>query len=175
MTKIKGADSILYDQSTKILSTLPEYFIPVGSYLSHQPIQNDLDFIIKEPHNLVEVRKLLEKQFPDTWLLTKGGRSKDSKRLDYFPIIGHKKLVMNFWLSSKEDVPFFILAYGYPRGFAIAIKKQVKDRGYHLSQYGLFDNKGKKLDASIIKVFEILGIPFRTPAEEYNKHHKNNN
>jgi DNA polymerase/3'-5' exonuclease PolX len=171
-TQIKNADSLSYAESTKILKTLPEYFIPVGSYLSHQPVQNDLDFIITDPHNLIEIRKMMEHRFPETWLLTKGGRGLVSRRLDYFPVIHGKKLVMNFWYAKKDEVPFFILAYGYPRGFSIAIKKQIKDKGYHLSQYGLFDSKGNKLKASLADVFDILGLPIRTPREEYEKHHK---
>lgn len=172
MTKIKGADSLTYNQSTDILKQLPGNWIPVGSYLSHQPIQNDLDFIIMEPNNLINVRAFLEDKFPQRWLLTKGGRSVNSKRLDYFPIIKGKKIVMNFWVSSRENIPFFILAYGYPRGFTIAIKKKLKDMGYHLSQYGLFDSIGNRLDKTMGDVFDILGLEFRTPEEEYYKHHK---
>lgn len=168
MTLIDNADSLTLEEANNIIRLLPKYFMVVGSVLSKQPYPQDLDFLVVK-YPLSEVKKYLHKAFPFTWLPQRGGL----KRLDYYPVIEGKNIVMNIWKASKEDLPFFYLAYGYPRGLAIALRTKAKKKGWKLSQYGLFKGNKKLPVYTIQEVFKALGVEFRTPEQEYIKRHKN--
>jgi hypothetical protein len=167
MTKLNDANNMTLAEAKKIIKTLPKYLKPVGSVLSRQPNPQDLDFLTLKP--LASIKRFLEKKYPKVWMKTRG----KIKRLDYFPIINGKNIVMNYWYTTKEDLPFFKLAYGYPRGISIHLKKVAKDKGFKLSQYGLFNRHDVKMPIKTIRgIFEFLGVKYRTPAQDYLKHHK---
>jgi DNA polymerase/3'-5' exonuclease PolX len=169
MTKIKGATSLRYKEAVQIIKKLPGYkkLISVGSVCSKQPIVEDLDFI-----TTIELDKLANvfmETYPKIWRDTSLGE----KRFDYYPIIEGKKLVINIWHSEPNELNTFFFAYGYPRAFVIAMRRRAKEMGYMLNQYGIYKDGKKILIDSVEKIFDILDLPFRTPEQEYYKHHHN--
>jgi hypothetical protein len=165
MTKL-NADRMTYEEAIEITNRLPNSnnLLPVGSVASKQPFPRDLDFLTMM--NLDEILEGFMKKYPEIWLKTRIGK----KRLDYYPIINNKRIVINIWKVNKENLPFFYFAYGYPRGFIIAIRKKAKSMGYKLNQYGIFKD-GQKLNINTLEeIFNFFNLPFRTPQEEYLKH-----
>ena len=134
-----NADKMTLAEAKKITKKLPKNknLLPVGSVASEQPYPQDLDFLTME--NLSDLYKLFVKKYPIVWKKVRLGQ----KRFDYYPIIDSKKIVINIWKVTDENLPFMYLAYGYPRGFSIALKKKAKNMGYKLSSYGLFKGKDK--------------------------------
>jgi len=167
MTQIKGASSLTYNEALKIIKKLPAHtqLISVGSVCSKQPEINDLDFITSLPMNKLALAFI--KTYPRVWR----NHSLGQKRFDYYPIIDNKKLVINIWHAEPNELNTFFFAYGYPRAFVIAMRKRAKDMGYELNQYGIYQKGKKILIDSVEKIFDILDLPFRTPEQEYYKHH----
>ena len=158
------SDSLTYKEDSYIKSLLPEYFLSLGSLLYRKEIVNDFDFLITKK-TVSEVRKYLESKFPVVWKESKGKES----RYDYYPVIDNKKLIFNFWFCDSVYKPFYILAYGYPSYFSIAMKNKAKKQGYTLNQYGLFKDDTRLPLNSTKEVFKFLGIKYRSPHEEYMK------
>lgn len=82
---------------------------------------------------------------------------------------GHPAKV-NVWYSTKEELPYMLLAYSYPKRFNIAIRRKLKKLGYRLNQYGLKDSKGQPVKVRYMsEIFKYAQIDPRTPEEEGKK------
>lgn len=169
MTLIKGADQMTYREALAITKKIPGYkkLIPVGSVASKQPIVEDLDFITTIP--LTYYADTMMKILSKTWRRYSLGE----KRFDYYPIINGKQVVINIWFSKPSELATFYFAYGYPREFVIAMRRRASEMGYKINQYGVYTKGGKKvLLKDVNQIFELLDLPFRTPEEEWKKHHR---
>jgi DNA polymerase/3'-5' exonuclease PolX len=77
---------------------------------------------------------------------------------------------VNVWYSTKEELPFMLFAYSYPRQFVIAMRRKFKSMGWRLSQYDLKDKGGERKTVKYIQdIFKLAKIEYRTPAEEGEK------
>jgi hypothetical protein len=68
--------------------------------------------------------------------------------------------------SNEEEWPTQLLYLTGPAGSNIGKRKIAKDKGWRLSQHGLFDAQGKRMNIKTEKdVYDKLGIDYRSPEQ----------
>lgn len=95
---------------------------------------------------------------------------------------GHEKLIaiiqdpltdkirqMDILMIDEEELPWFLLYFGSDKEFSKKIRKIAIEKGYKLSEKGLFDRKsGKRIDfypKDEIEIFTFLDIPYIPPSQ----------
>lgn len=84
---------------------------------------------------------------------------------------GHKILV-DFFITTKNELPFAMLQYTGPKFYNIRIRKYVRDnKGWLLNQHGLFyaNNKIKRVVGSTLlrtekDIINFIGITYYSPS-----------
>lgn len=72
---------------------------------------------------------------------------------------------IDFFFSNKKELPAMLLYLTGNRIFNIRIRKEAKNKGYLLNQYGLFKN-GERVKVKDEKdIFTKLGIKYKIPKE----------
>ena len=144
-------------EAKKLISLFPRYLIPVGSVIRNKKNPSDLDFVTLKP-----LDKVLKWFTLHTDIIS---INEYGDKLLHFIIDPYLKI--NIWKSTKEELPYMLFSYSYPGPFNLHIRKKAKNLGLTLSQYGLFDASNNLIKIKSFKdIFNILDIPFRTPAEE---------
>lgn len=134
----------------------PNYLKVVGSTGRKKIGAKDID-LISVNKELPKVYDYFKKKFKNI-IVNRFGKKMMSITAD-----GQK---YDVWYSSKEDLPFMLLAYSYPSGFNIGLRKKAKNLGYKLTQYGLFKDNIKLPIKTIKGIFKKLGVIYRSPQEQ---------
>jgi DNA polymerase/3'-5' exonuclease PolX len=77
-------------------------------------------------------------------------------------------IVMDFFQATKEDFIYQLLYTTGSKDFNITMRKVAKKKGYTLSQYGLTNLEGKKVELKVENekdVFDFLGMAYRDPQQ----------
>lgn len=163
--------TITLKTASKIINSLPEYFIPVGSYIRNKKKIGDIDLISTKP--ISTAKKYLDSALNILEVYKKGKR-------EYFfvALVGRQKIHFNIWYFTKSELPYGVFSLSYPKMFVARVRGAFKRNGYKLSQYGLYKGKKKISKLAGIKVkdnisfFEILKKAFgykyeyRSPVEQ---------
>lgn len=153
----------------KMKKAFPKYnFYMAGSYRRKKDNFNDIDIIVLIPgindekdinKNQITIEKFYE-------LLKDKGLIKDIVLKSNYGLmaINENGRQLDLKISPKNLLPFFCLYFGSGEVFSRYIRKIAKDKGYKLTQWGIF--KGKKNLALECKfenekdIFKFLGIDF---------------
>lgn len=163
--------TITLRKAKSIISKLPEYFIPVGSFIRNKKKIGDIDLISLKP--ISTAKKYLDNHFDVLETYEKGKR-------EYFFVakIGNQKIHFNIWYFTKSELPYAFFGLSYPKMFVARVRGAFKRNGYKLNQYGLYKGKKKINQLSGIKIkdnksfFQILkkafgyNYEYRTPAQQ---------
>lgn len=67
-------------------------------------------------------------------------------------LFNNKKILVDIFISTKQELPYAFLQYTGPKSYNVRIRKYVKDKyNWKLNQYGLYyrNNINKKVNGSI--------------------------
>lgn len=158
--KQKGEDIFSYEEISNLVKLLPNYLIPVGSYIRKKEFPGDLDIVTTK--NLKEVLKWFDDNFKILKVLAEGNKHIDI-RIEY----NKKSLGINIWRTTPDKLIYLEFAYSYPQTLNIALRKKAKNMRYKLTQEGFFDSSGFLIPINNFKeIFDILKVEYRTPEEE---------
>jgi len=149
--------------------------IPVGSVIREKKYPNDIDII-----SLTPIKKL-KSYLLDHFKINK--IDEEGNKLLFVNIKYKKKNIdLNFWYSTKKQLPYFLFSFSYPRNFIIRVKAGLKRKGYNFSQYGIkkgnkyiksFNYKGKRHTFKRLQDFFLFlqsigykGYTYRSPKEQ---------
>jgi DNA polymerase/3'-5' exonuclease PolX len=83
--------------------------------------------------------------------------------------ISHKIRQMDILLIDEKELPWYLLYFGSDKEFSKKIRKMAIEKGYKLSEKGLFNRKtGKKIDfdpKDEKEIFTFLKIPYISPSK----------
>jgi DNA polymerase/3'-5' exonuclease PolX len=135
MPKRSGYPIITLQQGHKIYEEIKKK-IKIKSYIAgsirrNEPIAYDIDIIIipNSNNNLLEIMSNL---------FTKIHRFGD-KIINGTYIYKGIHVLVDFFITTKEELPYSLLQYTGPKSYVIRIRKYVKQKyNYKLNQYGLF-------------------------------------
>lgn len=115
-----------------ITRKLPFKSYIAGSVRREQERVNDLDILIitKNAENDY-IKSVMESIF------TKIERF-GSKIINGICMYNGHKVLVDFFIIKKEELPYAMLQYTGPKTYNIRLRKYVKDQGMLLNQYGLF-------------------------------------
>lgn len=144
--------------------------IVAGSYRRGKNFSNDIDIILVDPQ--IKTKYDLEKSyiFDDIihYLMKKKilieivSRSKNN-------VMGitNTKRHIDIKMSPANLLPFFLLYFGSGEGFSRAIRQKAKEKGYKLSEWGLYNLKSNKLVMNKAKdekqIFNKIGEKYTKP------------
>lgn len=148
----QDAYKIAQSFSRKFLRSYPP--ILVGSLRRKEPIVGDIDLLILGNFSEPILSKLNASK--DIKILSSGTRT--------IMLTYKKKVRVDLFFANKEDLIPALLHHTGSKIFNIRMRKQAKDMGYKLNQYGLFNNNGVKIKVSSEKeIFKLLGMPYKKP------------
>jgi len=137
--------------SRKFLRSYPP--ILVGSLRRKEAVIGDIDLLIIGDASEPILNKLKANQ--DVTILSAGTKT---------IMIRYKKTRVDIFFTTKENLIPALLHHTGSKIFNIRMRKQAKDLGYKLNQYGLFNKKGIKINVSNEKeIFKILELPYKKP------------
>lgn len=160
--KIKNIpeDKFDYSEIANLVSLLPDYLIPVGSFIRKSKNPGDLDIVTT--YDLKNVFKFFNDNFKVIEILASGPLHLDI-RIEF----NQKILGINIWKAISDNLIFVEFAYSYPRTLNIALRRKAKNLGYSLTPYGFLDKSGFLFDIESFKdIFDVLDVEYRTPEEE---------
>lgn len=131
--------------------------ILVGSTGRLRPLPEDLDFLVIDIpiENIVD---FVNQNFKVQKVIEKGPKQ-------FFVLVENNR-ELNFWHTSKEELPYSYFTYAYPKKLTIALRKKAKSLGFKLNQKGLYKNNKLIHVKSYKDIFDYLQIPYRSPIEE---------
>jgi hypothetical protein len=140
----------------EILSLLPEYLIPVGSYRRGNETMKDLDLLTTKPldETLKDFRNVKYLEFA-------GGEHKKTLLMKYKRVY----FICDLIYVPEESLPTALFHYTGNKIFNIRTRAQAKRLGYKLSQYGLYKDGERIPVKSEEEIFEILQIDYKKPEE----------
>ena len=139
--------------SRKFLRSYPP--ILVGSLRRKESVVNDIDLLIVGDYSNDILIKL--KNDKDIKILSAGSKT---------IMLIYKKNRVDLFFTSEENLIPALLHHTGSKIFNIRMRKQAKDLGYKLNQYGLFNNEGKKIKVKNEKdIFKILEMKYKKPEE----------
>lgn len=148
--------------ANKIKETYPGHYIIVGSILRGAKEINDIDLISLVP--IKKVHKEMNEMFPNHEVTQTGTKH-------HFFI--HNGVKFNIWYVTKKKLPYAYFWLSYPAAFNQRIRKHFKEKGYKLSQDGLYkDNQliPIKYNRDIFNLLNELGYNYKyRSAEEQEK------
>lgn len=149
----KYAYSIAQRFSRKFLKSHPP--ILVGSLRRKEPIVSDIDLLIVGDSSADVLDKL--RTDSNVTILSAGTKT---------IMLKYKTVRVDLFFASKDDVIPAVLHYTGSKTFNIRMRKHAKDLGYKLNQYGLYNNKGKKIKITTEKqIFKLLGVDYKKPED----------
>lgn len=149
------------ERTKKFLKLIPRYLIKTGSII-RSDVSNDIDMITTK--DLKQVENYFRKKFQILYDL-KGG-----KKLLFFKIkYMNKKIKINIWYTTKQNLPIMKLLHDYPKYHIIALRKKLKTLGYRLSTDGIYNKKQKLNIRTVKQIYKLADIKFRTPYEQAHK------
>lgn len=136
-----------------------------GSYRTGKKESGDIDIIIISKENILKnvVEKLSQKNIIIDSL--QGDLIPKNTQTIYIGIIKVDKIArhIDIHIVPPENAPFYMLYFGSGERFSRLIRQYAKERGYKLSDKGLFKN-GKKIGINNEEdIFKELGLKYIRP------------
>lgn len=167
MPKRPGFSSLTLSEGKKIYNTIKKK-LPFPSYIAgsirrEEPILNDIDIVII-PGNY-KLDDIMDKIFDKI------------ERFGNHIINGiyyhnNKKVLIDFFITTREELPYSMLQYTGPKSYNIRIRRYVRDQyNWLLNQYGLFyaGTNRKVIKSSNIKtekdIIHFIGTTYYKPID----------
>lgn len=149
----------------KLMSMMPSWMIPVGSYRRGKPKLKDLDLLTLKPiDTTIDKLRKLEKEgkFKIVEVYSHGGN-----RVSLVLRFKSKWIHMDIFKTTKEELPFALFHWTGSKGFNIRTRAHAKRQGYKLNQHGLYDIKTGRLHMfpTERKLFDFLSITYKRPID----------
>ena len=158
--------NVMNQIKNKINSVFKEYPIKwqiTGSYRREKPQSGDIDLLIEDRPdlNMEGVYYLLQDYLPATFSLG------PTKYMGVFQLtpnsIGHH---IDIRLIEPENWAFALLYFTGSKQFNIQMRQYAKDKGFKLSEYGLYDDKYVNYPATTeVEIFKTLGLKYVKPSD----------
>jgi len=168
----KFINKILYTFCDETTSDTDLIYSMVGSYRRKAKQSSDIDLIVSAQEEDIPQKDILH-SIVDTFkhhnyikeVLSLGDRkfmgivklpSKTAKK--------HRRL--DILITSKKEYPFSLLYFTGSKNFNIEFRKNAKEHNVVLNEYGIFDNKGRRIDLDIhteADIFDYFNVPYLAP------------
>lgn len=144
--------------------------IVAGSYRRGKDYSNDIDIIITSPK--LKTRYEVDKSyiFDDIiHLLKKEGIIREiiSRSSTSMMGITDTKRHIDIKIAPYNLLPFYLLYFGSGEAYSRQIRQKAKEKGYKLSEYGLYNIKKGKMTMNSAtteeEIYKKLGIPYIEP------------
>lgn len=159
--KYKPSKSHSWDFIHNIVTKLPNYIYPVGSYRRKAAIIKDVDLVTIRPLNetVNDIKKYLN---------VVGEYASGDKKRSMIILYAGKYLRLDLFKTTDEELPFAILHWTGSKSFNIRIRAHAKKQGYKLNQYGLYPitPAAKPITYPITSERDILtaiGVTYKAP------------
>lgn len=101
--------------------------------------------------------KKLEKTFSKKGKKLQGGEHESTWKI--------KGIKVELYYTIPEEWGAELLAYSSIRGSAIGLRKIAKEKGYHLTQHGLFKNKKRIAGKTEKEIYKALGRDYKASSK----------
>ena len=130
-----------------------------GSYRRNKQIVGDIDIVTSDLPLVVDMLKSLGKCY-----IYSSGDSKVSMYFDASNIVKKHAVYIIDIFASSDIVPMILYTTGSANNNTL-MRHKAKLLGYKLNQYGLFQGKKQIMLKTEADYYEILGLPYKQPAE----------
>jgi hypothetical protein len=143
-----------------------------GSWRRKAPEIGDLDVMI-----VTETGLFGDFKFPEHFVVDEDGKqgpqvAQGNLVLHHVAVAGryeedvYESIHVDFWCCTPAQRGAFLMFITGPMPLNIQQRRIAKEKGYMLSQYGLFDHDGVQLDRGTeIDIYSLLGLPWLRPED----------